>query len=168
MRRRVLLLAVLALCASTVAACGGRDGGGAAKNETTPVGGASGDQSEAAGTLGSPAFSTKNTTRVGGAAPVADAAGVARAVYPGASRVTRPQAVVLADGRDWRVGLVSSVLMGAPLRAPLLYGDGPDKLPGATQSALKALAPTGAKAAGNAQFVRVGEVPDLPGLRTTD
>jgi hypothetical protein len=60
------------------------------------------------------------------------------------------------------------VLMGAPLRAPLLYGDGPDKLPGATQSALTALAPTGAKQAGNAQVVRVGEVPELPGTRTTD
>jgi hypothetical protein len=163
--------AALLLSAAVLVGCG--RGGTDGKETTTataptPSAGAKGTETTASQDLGFPTFATKNTTRVGGADPIADAAAVSRAVYTGASRVTRPQAVVLADGRDWRVGLVSSVLMGAPLRAPLLYGDGPDKLPGATQSALKALAPTGAKAAGNAQVVRVGEVPDLPGLRTTD
>ena len=162
--------AALLVAAVALAGCGrGQDGG--PKTTTTPNQpsiGAKGTETSASQDLGFPVFATKNTTRVGGADAIADAAAVARAVYSGASRVTRPRAVVLADGRDWRVGVASAVLMSAPLRAPLLYGDGPDKLPGATQSALAALAPTGAKQAGNAQVVRVGDVPDLPGKRTTD
>lgn len=159
-----LLVAVVAL-----AGCGRGDGGdGTQQTTATPSIGAKGSETTASQDLGFPTFATKNTTRVGGADPIADAAAVARAVYSGASRVTRPRAVVLADSRDWRVGLVSAVLMAAPLRAPLLYADGPDKLPGATQSALAALAPTGARQAGDAQVIRVGDVPDLPNTRTTD
>jgi plastocyanin len=82
--------------------------------------------------------------------------------------VTRPRAVVLADDRDWRVGLAASVLMSSPIRAPLLYAHGRDELPAATKNALAALAPTGSKEAGGAQVVRVGDVPELDGTRTTD
>src|SRR6187200_989372 len=147
MRRRALLLAVLALCAVIVAACGGKHGGFGAKTATTPTVGASGDQSEAAGDLGFPAFATKNTTRVGGADPIADAAGVARAVYPGPSVKTRPGAVALVDARDWRVGVAAAVLTGTSIRAPILFSNGPD-MPTASADALGALAPTGAKAVG--------------------
>jgi hypothetical protein len=167
MRRRALLLAVLALCASTAAACGGRGGGVAAKTTTTPVVGANGNQSEAAGNLGFPAFATKNTTRVGGADPVANAAGVARAVYPGPSVKTRPGAVALVDARDWRIGVAAAVLAGTRVRAPILFSNGPD-LPTASKDALLALAPTGSKAVGNAQVIRVGEVARPSGLRATD
>src|SRR3954462_11555460 len=168
MRRRALLLAVLALCAWIAAACGGGRGGGvAAKTETTPVVGASGNQSEAAGNLGFPAFATKNTTRVGGADPVANAAGVARAVYPGPSVKTRPGAVALVDARDWRIGVAAAVLAGNQVRAPILFSNGPD-LPTASKDALLALAPTGAKAVGNAQVIRVGDVARPAGLRATD
>jgi hypothetical protein len=160
-----LIVAVVAL-----AGCGrGDDGGGTSKTTATaPSIGAKGTETTASQDLGFPVFATKNTTRVGGADAIANAAAVARAVYTGSSRVTRPRAVVLADGRDWRVGLVSAVLMGAPLRAPLLYADGPGELPAATNSALTALAPTGAKQAGDAQVIRVGDVPELPRTRTTD
>jgi plastocyanin len=82
--------------------------------------------------------------------------------------VTRPRAVVLADDRDWRVGLAASVLMSSPIRAPLLYAHGPGDLPAATRNALSALAPTGSRPAGGAQVVRVGDVPELDGIRTTD
>jgi hypothetical protein len=133
-----------------------------------PVPGAKGSETTAAQDLGFPVFATKNTTRVGGGDPVADAAAVARAVYSGSTRVTRPHAVALVDARDWRVGLAASVLMSAPLRAPLLYASGPADLPGATQQALSALDPTGSKAAGGAQVVRVGDVPQLDGRPTTD
>src|SRR3954470_18568817 len=167
MRRRALLLAVLALCASTVAACGGRDGGVAAKTETTPVVGASGNQSEAAGNLGFPAFATKNTTRVGGADPVADAAGVARAVFPGPSVKTRPGAVALVDARDWRIGVAASVLVGTTIRAPILYSNGPD-LASARAAALAALPPPRSKAAGGAQGIRVGDVARPAGFRATE
>jgi hypothetical protein len=167
MRRRALLLAVLALCALIAAACGGKRGGVGAKTTSTPTVGASGNQSEAAGDLGFPAFATKNTTRVGGADAIADAAGVARAVFPGPSVKTRPGAVALVDARDWRIGVAASVLAGTTIRAPVLYSNGPD-MPTATKDALAALAPTGAKAVGGAQVIRVGDVARPAGRRSTD
>src|SRR6187200_782463 len=102
MRRRALLLAVLALSgATTLAACGGKGGGdGRGDTATQPTVGAKGSSDDAAGDLGFPAFATKNTTRVGGGDAIADAAGVARAVYPGPSVKTRPKAVTLVDSRD--------------------------------------------------------------------
>ena len=55
--------------------------------------GQGGDEEEAATDLGFPAFATRNTTRVGGADPVADAAAVAQAVFPSRGEDTRPRAV---------------------------------------------------------------------------
>ena len=55
--------------------------------------GKAGDDEKAAQGLGFPGFATKNTTRVGGADAVANAAGVAQAVYTARSRDTRPAAV---------------------------------------------------------------------------
>src|SRR3954453_12333346 len=167
MRRRALLIAVLALCALTAAACGGEGGGVGARTGTTPTGGARGTQSEAAGNLGFPAFATKNTTRVGGADAIANAAGVARAVYPGPSVKTRPGAAALVDARDWRTGVAAAVLAGTEIRAPILLSNGPD-LPSASEDALAALAPPGSKAVGGAQVIRVGDVARPAGLRATD
>jgi ell wall binding domain 2 (CWB2) len=166
MRRRALLLAVLALSVATAASCGGRRGGVAARTTPQPTVGARAGSGDAAGDLGFPAFATKNTTRVGGADPIADAAGIARAVYPGPSVKTRPQAVALVDARDWRIGVAAAVLAGTQIRAPLLFSNGPD-LPTASKDALAALAPTGSKAAGNAQVIRVGDVARPAGLRAT-
>jgi ell wall binding domain 2 (CWB2) len=168
MRRRALLLAVLAL-AALAAACGGRSGNLADRSATatTPTVGASATQPDAASGLGFPAFATKNTTRVGGADPVADAAGVARAVFPATSASTRPGAVVLADGRDWRVGVAAAVLAGTTVRAPILLSNGSD-LPAASGDALTALKPAGSKVAGGAQVIRVGDVARPAGLRVTD
>jgi ell wall binding domain 2 (CWB2) len=163
-------IALAALLVALLAAGCGRDAksddGG--QDRTTPTTGAKGTQTTAATDLGFPTFATKNTTRIGGADPIADAAAAARAVYSGSSRITRPKAVVLADDGDWRVGLAASVLMSSPIRAPLLYAHGADALPAATQSALTALAPTGSKDAGGAQVVRIGSVPVPQGLKTTD
>src|SRR4051812_35989202 len=148
--------AAVLLVAFAAVGCGRNNGDGATTStaaRTTPTTGAKGTETTAAQDLGFPTFATKNTTRIGGADPIADAAAAARAVYTATSRVTRPRAVVLADVRDWRVGLAASVLMSSPIRAPLLYADGPDKLPAATQDALTALAPTGAKDAGGAQVI---------------
>jgi putative cell wall binding repeat protein len=167
MRRRALLLAILALSGATAAACGGRGGPVARDTATQPAVGAKGSQGDAAGDLGFPAFATKNTTRVGGADPIADAAGVARAVFPGPSVRTRPQAVAIVDARDWRIGVAASVLAGTELGAPILFSNGPT-LPTASKDALAALAPTGSKAAGNAQVIRVGDVARPAGLRAAD
>src|SRR5947207_8173901 len=71
--------------------------------------------------LGFPALATKNTTRVGGKDPTADAAAVASAVFPGRSDATRPAIVALVDEGDWRTGIAAAVLMSPPLRAPVLF-----------------------------------------------
>jgi hypothetical protein len=167
---RVVRIALAVLVVALVASGCGR---GSSDDRTTPAGttpapGAKGTETTAATDLGFPTFATKNTTRIGGADATADAAAAARAVYSGATRITRPKAVVLADDGDWRVGLAASVLMSAPIRAPLLYAHGAGDLPAATQSALAALAPTGSKEAGGAQVIRVGDVPDVEGTKTTD
>jgi hypothetical protein len=57
--------------------------------------------------------------------------------------------------------------MSAPLRAPILFSDG-TKLPPATRDALAALRPRGAKQAGGAQVIRIGNVARPKGLKTTD
>jgi hypothetical protein len=165
MRRRAILLAVLALLGGAVAGCGGR--GGELTGSTQPTVGAAGDDEGAASGLGFPTFATKNTTRVGGADAVASAAGVARAVYPGPSVQTRPRVVALVDARDWRNGVAAAVLASPPLRAPILLTNGPE-LPAATRDALAALAPTGAREAGGAQVIRVGDTPSPAGRRAAN
>jgi putative cell wall binding repeat protein len=121
----------------------------------------------ASANLGLPFIATKNTTRIAGADPIADAAGVARAVFPAATNDTRPNAVALIDARDWRAGVAGAVLASTPVRAAVLLSDGP-KLPAASEEALKALRPTGSKSPGGAQLVRVGDVARPAGLRTTE
>ena len=115
--------------------------------------------------LGFPALATKNTTRVAGADPVADAAGVALAVYPSAAPGTHPGVVTLAPQDDWQAAIASSVLMARPIRAPVLLSS-PASLPRASADALSVLAPTGAGTAGGAQVIRVGNVPRPNGLRS--
>ncbi|MGI8430183.1 MAG: cell wall-binding repeat-containing protein [Solirubrobacteraceae bacterium] len=115
--------------------------------------------------LGFPAAATKNTTRVNGADPVADAAAVALAVYPSAAPGTHPRAVTIAPTGDWQAAIAGSVLMASPIRAPILLSGG-SSLPPATADALGALAPTGSPAAGGAQVIRVGDVPSAGHQRT--
>jgi hypothetical protein len=166
---RLVRIALAGLVVALLAAGCGRGSDTPPKQDrTTPTTGAKGTATTAATDLGFPTFATKNTTRIGGADAIADAAATARAVYSGATRITRPKAVVLADDGDWRVGLAASVLMSSPIRAPLLYAHGTGDLPPATASALKALAPTGSKEAGGAQVIRVGNVPEVDGSKTTD
>jgi hypothetical protein len=153
-----------------VAGCGGGGGddGTPTPASTAPVQGQTGNEVPATGPpLGFPVFATKNTTRVAGGDPVADAAGVALATYPARTTESRPKAVILAEVRDWRTGLVASVLAAKPVRAPVLFADG-DTLPDATKAALDALQPTGSKEAGGAQVIRVGTAAPVPGYKTTD
>src|SRR5687767_2366109 len=146
MARPRLLAAVLA-CALTAGCGGSGDGPG-------PQVGVKGDEPEAAADLGFPAFATKNTTRVGGGDPIADAAAIARAVFPGTEPGTRAKAVALVDSRDWRAGVASAALVAQPIGAPILLAG--DDLPGSTREALDALSPTGSREAGGAQVIRVG------------
>jgi hypothetical protein len=120
---------------------------------------------QAAQKLGFPSVATKNTTRVDGADPAADAAGVALAVYPSAAPGTHPTAVTIAPTDNWPAAIAASVLMAPPVRAPVLLS-GSQSFPSATADALAALAPTGAGSVGGAQVLRVGAVPQARGLRT--
>jgi len=161
-RPLLLLLLVLAFAAG----CGGGDKD-PGEDRRQPVVGQGGDDEEAGASLGFPGFATKNTTRVGGADPIADAAGVAQAVFTARSRDTRPASVTLVDSKDWRAAISAAQLMSRPLRSPILLSDGED-LPDATKSALDELGPTGAEKAGNAQVIRVGKTAKPAGARTTD
>jgi hypothetical protein len=163
---------LLALMVLLLAGCGGGDGDGGSGGDggggdaQAPVLGQGGDEEQAGTDLGFPAFATRNTTRVGGADPIANAAGVAQAVYPSRDKDTRPRAVTLIDATDWRVAVSAAQLMASPLRAPMLFSDG-DQLPGASEQALGRLIPTGAEEAGGAQVIRVGEAATAEGYKTT-
>ncbi len=156
--RRPLLRALGALLAAgavvVLGACGkGSDrqvAGGGPLRQLAPV--------EAQGAI---SVTTRNTTRVGGADAVADAAAVARVVYPGLTSTSRPRAVAVVDERDWPAALASSELASSALGAPLLYAEG-QRLPGVSSQALTAMKPAGATALGGSAVVEVGTDAPLP------
>jgi hypothetical protein len=151
------LLAALAvtgaLTAGTLTGCGK---GSDASSSRTSAGTGS-----VPGTSGVVGISTKNTTRLGGADAADDAAEVARAVFPGLTPATRPQAVVLVDEHNWPAALAASSLAGAPLGAPLLFADG-GSLPDASSKALSAMHPIGAATLGGAKVLEVGTSANVP------
>lgn len=162
MARSLPALGAAALAAlACLAGCGKESGA-----QPAPAMGVQGSQPNAAEELGFPGFATKNTTRIGGADPVADAAGAALAAFPSATPATRPPAVALVDAGDWHAAIAASVLTASPVRAPVLLSSGPD-LPAATAAALARLRPTGSGVLGEAQAIRVGGVPQPSGLRST-
>ncbi len=116
------------------------------------------EDEEAVENLGFPSSATRNTIRVGGSNAVADAAGVAGALYPATGDADRPTAVVLVDKEDWQSAIAASVLAGTPIGAPLLLTDG-DEVPAVTQDTLERLAPKGSDLSEDAQVIRIG--PDV-------
>ena len=167
----VLLLALAAGCGG-----GGGDGngnggngGGGEDGGQAPVLGSGGDeeQAEDAATLGFPIFATKNTTRVAGADPVANAAASARALYPARTDESSPRVVVIVEQGDWRSAISASQLLAPPLRAPVLFSDG-GELPEASAEALEELAPSGAEEAGDAEVIRIGNAAEPQDRRVTD
>jgi len=146
MNAPVYRLLIPVLAGAALAGCG---------KTAPPPPGSSGAPIAQVSIQGAGGLSTKNTTRLGGSDPATDAAAVARAVYPGLTASTRPQAVVLVDEHDWPAALAASVLASAPLGAPLLYSEG-SSLPAVSSQALAAMHPTGAAQATGAQVIRVG------------
>jgi hypothetical protein len=116
------------------------------------------------GALAATGLATRNTTRLGGAEPAADAAAVALAVKPGLTPATRPGAVVLVNEHDWPAALAAAALASAPLSAPLLYADG-DVLPAISAAALRAMRPAGAPLLSGAQVIEIGTSAALAGYR---
>jgi hypothetical protein len=121
---------------------------------------------EAAEELGYPSFATNNTTRVGGSDAATTAAGVALAVFPSTKVAQRPIAVTLVDEDDWQGAVAASVLMAAPVRAPVLVSSGGD-LPDATSQALDALDPQGNAVTDKVQAFAIGDAAAQDDLRTT-
>jgi len=164
-------LVVLALTFIVVAIVG--SSGGSDKADTSaapaPAPAASGNASEGSASqtaeeLGYPSFATNNTTRIGGADPATNAAGVALAVFPSTTDEQRPAAVTLVDEEDWAGAIAASVLMAPPVRAPILFS-GPNELPPVSEEALDALDPQGSKETQGISLFVVGQVavPDRPG-----
>jgi hypothetical protein len=115
--------------------------------------------------LGYPAFATKNTTRIGGEDPAANAAGAALAVFPATDEAQRPAAVTLVDEADPEAAIAAAVLMSAPVRAPVLVA-GEDGMPAVSAEALAALDPGGSSSTGGASVFAIGDVPTPAGYAT--
>jgi ell wall binding domain 2 (CWB2) len=157
MRRaaRAPLLATLVLALAGLAGCG--KGG----PEQQPSGSGPARTLAPVAAQGAVSVATSNTTRLGGTDAAADAAAVARAVYPGLTAATRPLAVVLVDEHDWLPALAASVLASAPTGAPILFSEG-DTLPAVSRETLAAMHPLGAPSLGGAQVIRIGTTAPVP------
>jgi hypothetical protein len=162
--RRAAHAILLMLLSCLLAGCGKSAGVGEGGREATPGTHGGSATTTLLGSAGAGGLATANTTRLGGSSPVADAAAVARAVYPGLTPASRPQAVVIVDAGDWPAALAASSLAGAPLQAPILYAQG-GALPAESAAALAAMQPSGSPALRGAQVIAVG-VPPPAGYRT--
>jgi Cell wall binding domain 2 (CWB2) len=164
-------LAGLAIVFIVVAIVGSNgDGGDETARSASPSSSSGGGEPASSGSaeaLGYPISATSNTTRIGGSDPVSNAAAVSLAVFPSTTAAQRPAAVTLVDEEDWAGAIAATVLMAAPVRAPVLFSS-PDALPDPTAEALEALDPQGSKATGGASYFAVGSValPDGAGKAT--
>jgi hypothetical protein len=157
----------IALCAALLAAAvlGGcslkADNNSGSAPGAAPVKGASSNDSKAAQQLGFPVSATRNTTRVSGSDPVADAAGVASALYPASDAATQPPAVVLTDSGNWQAIIAAAALGAAPIRAPTLLTSG-GSIPAVTSQTLSRLQPKGITVPTTAQAILVGDKTPAP------
>jgi hypothetical protein len=167
----LVIVAVIFIVAAVLGGSGGaKDEAGSAAPAPAPAPAetdASADSapSQNAEQLGYPAFATGNTTRVGGTDPAANAAGVALAVFPSTESSQQPAAVTLVDEDDWAGAIAASVLMAAPVRAPLLISAA-DGMPDVTAEALDALDPQGSKQTDGAAIFAVGDAATPDGAET--
>jgi ell wall binding domain 2 (CWB2) len=107
------------------------------------------------GTLGFPLVATRNTTRISGPDPTADAAAAALATHPPAPAANAVQAAVLVPDHDWQAGIAAAVLSAQPTRMPVLIS-GQGSVPDATAQALAQLNPRGGGASGDVQVYSAG------------
>jgi len=107
------------------------------------------------GTLGFPLVATRNTTRISGPDPTADAAAAALAAHPPAPGARPLQAAVLVADDGWQAGVAASVLSGPPSRIPVLISER-GSVPDATSQALAQLDPQGGGASGDIAIYAAG------------
>jgi hypothetical protein len=148
----VVALAAAAVAAFLLAGTGGDDQQPAPAPEVVVREVSAPEQPEE---VGFPAFATKNTTRVAGPDPVANAAGVALAVYPSTGGVPGPDAVTLVDEADWPAGIAASSLVAAPVGAPILITESGD-VPELTEGAIRSLGPAGSSRTEGAELFALG------------
>jgi hypothetical protein len=123
------------------------------------------EQQAPVGTLGFPLVATRNTTRISGPDPTADAAAAALATHPPAPGARPLQAAVLVPDDDWQAGIAASVLSGPPTRIPVLVS-GSGSVPDATTQALAQLNPRGGGPSGDTQVYSAGGAAVPSGLRS--
>jgi hypothetical protein len=117
------------------------------------------------GTLGFPLVATRNTTRVSGPDPTADAAATALATHPPSPSGAPVEAAILVPEGNWQAGIAASVLAGPPLSAPILVSGAGD-VPEPTALALAQLNPRGGTGRADVAAYRVGDASAPPGLQT--
>jgi hypothetical protein len=140
-------------------------GGGESETRVVTIAVATDNAQQApVGTLGFPLVATRNTTRISGPDPTADAAAAALATHPPAPGAEPLRAAILVPDDDWQAGIAASVLSGPPNRMPVLVS-GRSSVPDPTSQALAQLQPKGASAAGNTAVFSVGGAAVPSGFR---
>jgi hypothetical protein len=167
----LILVAIAFIVAAVIGGSGGaKEETGASSLAPAPLpaapASAGAPAAQSAEQLGYPSFATGNTTRVGGSDPASDAAAVALAVFPSTAPAQQPAAVTLVGEDDWPGAIAASVLMSAPVRAPVLFA-GSDDLPQPTAEALAALDPKGDTSSGGASTFAVGAVATPDGAKVS-
>jgi hypothetical protein len=148
----LLGVALIALLLALDPFGGGDDG----EARVVTIAGATEDAQEApVGTLGFPVVATRNTTRISGPDPTADAAAAALATHPPTRDAPPLEAAVVVPDDGWQAGIAASVLAGPPIRAPVLLSQS-GEVPTPTAEALAQLRPRGGDAAGDAAVYSVG------------
>ena len=149
----VALVIALIIVLAAVNPFGGGDNG---ETRVVTIAVATDDAQQApVGTLGFPLVATRNTTRISGPDPTADAAAAALATHPPAPGARPLQAAVLVADDDWQAGVAASVLSGSPTRIPVLIS-GRGSVPDTTSQALAQLNPQGGGASGDIAVYAAG------------
>jgi hypothetical protein len=141
-------------------------GGGNGETKVVTIAVATDNAEEApVGVLGFPLVATRNTTRISGPDPTADAAAAALATHPPAPGAAPLEAAVLVPGDDWQAGIAASVLSGPPTRMPVLVSQR-GSVPDATAQALAQLDPRGGGRSGDVAVYSAGGASVPSGLRS--
>jgi hypothetical protein len=169
--RRVLVaagaVAVAALIALVVAINPFGGGGNGETRVVTIAVSTDNAQQAPVGTLGFPLVATRNTTRISGPDPIADAAAAALATHPPAPEAAPVGAAVLVPDDGWQAGIAASALAGPPTRWPVLVSQH-GAVPDATTQALAQLNPRGGRTPGGAAVYAAGGATVPSGLKAQE